>query len=719
LPSETNQSGLSGEQRMLAACRLQEVDATPVWFMRQAGRCLAGYRRLRERYDILTLTRTPELATQISLMPVDAFGVDAAVLYADITLPLFGMGVKFTIDPGVGPIVEEPVRDPAAVAALRVVEAEQATPELFETIRAVRRELAGRAAVIGFAGAPYTLASYLVEGRPSKDHARAKGLMYGRPELWHRLMGTLTEVTVRYLRAQVAAGVQVVQLFDSWMGDLGRREYAEYVLPHSRRIFEGLADAGVPRIHFGTGTAGLLEQMAAAGCDLVSVDWRVPLDEAWARVGPGLGVQGNLDPAVLLAPMPVVEREARRVLAEAGGRPGHVFNLGHGVLPDTPAEHLTALVELVHTASARAPRQRQPAPTPEVRGPASRQPDSRAATAPLVEPSAPTGPQAATAPLVEPSGRPVGVLLMTYGSAVTADDVPAYLRSVYRGKDADPELVAEFQRRYRVVGRSPLIDRTREQGAALQALLAAEHGAGGHLVEVGMLHSAPWIDEAVARLADAGVGRLVGIVLAPQFSSVIMGGYGRALEQAAARLRPDAIVTLAGPWHRTPAFLDCLARRVTEALARLAAAGEPGVPVIFTAHSLPKAVVDRDPAYLDQLAETCEELASRAGLDAGRWQFAYQSAGHTPEEWLKPDLKDLLPGLRAEGHRAVLVVPLQFLADHLEILYDIDVAARGEAEAAGLAFHRIELPNADPLLVRALADVVAREEAAAPTAQPG
>jgi uroporphyrinogen decarboxylase len=361
VPPAVRELGMTGEQRMLAACRLDEVDATPVWFMRQAGRCLAAYRELRERYDILTMTRTPELAAMITLMPVDAFGVDAAVLYADITLPLFGMGVDFTIDPGVGPIVHQPVRDAAAVDALKVVEAEEATPELFATIRTVRHELAGRAAVIGFAGAPYTLASYLIEGRPSKDHARAKGLMYGEPELWHRLMSTLTEVTIRYLRAQVAAGVQVVQLFDSWIGDLGRREYAEYVLPYSRRIFEGLDGLGVPRIHFGTGTAALLEQMAAARCDLVGVDWRVPLDEAWARIGPGFGVQGNLDPAVLLAPMPVVEREARRVLAEAGNRPGHVFNLGHGVLPDTPAEHLTALVELVHETTARAAAATRPA----------------------------------------------------------------------------------------------------------------------------------------------------------------------------------------------------------------------------------------------------------------------------------------------------------------------------------------------------------------------
>jgi len=234
-----------------------------------------------------------------------------------------------------------------------VVEAEEATPELFETIRMLRRDLDGRAALIGFAGAPYTVASYLIEGRPSKEHARAKALLYGDEVLWHRLMETLTEVTIRYLRAQVAAGVQVVQLFDSWMGDLGRREYEAAVLPYSRRIFEAVRATGVPTIHFGTGTVGLLEAMAAAGSDLVSVDWRVPLDEAWRRIGPGKGIQGNLDPAVLLAPFEVVAREADRVLAAAGGRDGHIFNLGHGVLPDTPSDHLTRLVEHVHLATER------------------------------------------------------------------------------------------------------------------------------------------------------------------------------------------------------------------------------------------------------------------------------------------------------------------------------------------------------------------------------
>src|SRR5919109_2586588 len=274
-----------GAARMLAACRGEPVDRTPVWFMRQAGRCLAGYRKLRERYDILTLTRTPELCAQVTAMPVEVLGVDGAVLYADIMLPLYGMGVPFSIDPGVGPIVHRPVRDRAAVEGLRVVEAEEATPELFETIRMLRRDLGGRAALIGFAGAPYTVASYLIEGRPSKEHARAKALLYGDNPVWHRLMETLTEVTVRYLRAQVAAGVQVVQVFDSWMGDLGRREYEAAVLPYSRRIFEAVRATGVPAIHFGTGTVGLLEAMAAAGSDLVNVDWRRPL-------GVGLGARG-------------------------------------------------------------------------------------------------------------------------------------------------------------------------------------------------------------------------------------------------------------------------------------------------------------------------------------------------------------------------------------------------------------------------------------------
>jgi uroporphyrinogen decarboxylase len=343
---------MTGATRFLAAVRQQPVDRTPVWFMRQAGRCLAAYRELRERYDILTITRTPELCARVTLMPVEEFGVDAAVLYADIMLPLFGMGVPFSIDPGLGPVIHAPLRDAAAVRALRIVDAEEATPELFEAIRLIRAELDGRTAVLGFAGAPFTVASYLIEGRPTKDFAHSKALMYGQPALWHELMETLTEVTIRYLRAQVAAGVQAVQLFDSWVGALGAREYSEHVLPYVRRIFSGVAGT-VPTIHFGTSTAHLLEEMAGAGSDAVSVDWRLPLDRAWARIG-DRAIQGNLDPTICLAPWPVVEREAGRVLDEAGGRPGHVFNLGHGVLADTPSDTLRRLVDMVHARTSAA-----------------------------------------------------------------------------------------------------------------------------------------------------------------------------------------------------------------------------------------------------------------------------------------------------------------------------------------------------------------------------
>jgi ferrochelatase len=303
---------------------------------------------------------------------------------------------------------------------------------------------------------------------------------------------------------------------------------------------------------------------------------------------------------------------------------------------------------------------------------------------------------------------PTGVLLMTFGSAQTADEVPDYLRSVRGGGDPDPAVVAEFQRRYEIVGWSPLVRITREQGEALQRTLDEDHGPGRFAVAVGMLHSEPRIDDAVRVLAAAGAGRVTGIVLSPQYSPIIMGGYDRALSAAMGSELPGMQVRVAGPWHTTPSFVGELAGRVQEALGRFS---EPErVPIIFTAHSLPRPVVDRDRGYIDQLMETIELVARRAGLARDRWQFAYQSAGHTPEEWLKPDLKDLLPGLREAGHDDVLVVPVQFLADHLEILYDIDVAAREEARAAGLRFHRIDLPNTSPVFIRALAEVVEREE---------
>lgn len=339
---------MTGAERFLAAARHEPSDRTPVWFMRQAGRCLAGYRELRERYDILTMTRTPELCTQVTLMPVHEFGVDAAVMYADIMLPLFGLGVEFSIDPGIGPIIHAPLRNEDDIARLRVVPPQESTPDLFDAIGMVRAELGERTALIGFAGGPFTVASYLIEGRPTKDFAHTKALMYTDPLLWHRLMETLTVVTIDYLRAQADAGAQVIQLFDSWMGALSRDAYAEHVLPYSTRIFAALAERDVPTIHFGTTTAHLLETMATAGSGVISVDWRLPLDEAWQRVGFGHGIQGNLEPAALLGSFDIAAAEARKVLLRAGGRPGHIFNLGHGVLAATPSDNLRRLVDLVH-----------------------------------------------------------------------------------------------------------------------------------------------------------------------------------------------------------------------------------------------------------------------------------------------------------------------------------------------------------------------------------
>jgi uroporphyrinogen decarboxylase len=336
--------------RFLRACRLEPVDATPVWFMRQAGRSFAAYRRLRERYGILELAKTPELCAEVTLMPVRELGVDAAVLFADIMLPLEPMGVGLRIAPDVGPIIDRPIRSAADVAALRPFEPGEVSFTL-DAIGLVRRELDGAAAVIGFSGAPFTLACYLVEGRPSRDFPIAKAFMYREPAAWHDLMGRLSAMVVAYLGAQVEAGADVVQLFDSWVGGLGPADYREFVQPHVQRIFAALRDG--PTIHFGTGTAALLEALAEAGGDVIGLDHRVSLAHAWQRVGYDRGVQGNLDAARLLGGWEPTRAGALAVIEEAAGRPGHVFNLGHGVLPETDTDLLRRLVDLVHEQTAR------------------------------------------------------------------------------------------------------------------------------------------------------------------------------------------------------------------------------------------------------------------------------------------------------------------------------------------------------------------------------
>jgi len=325
--------------------------------MRQAGRCLPAYRALRERHAFLKTCKTPELAAEVTLMPVRAFDVDAAVIFADIMLPVEPMGIDLEMREKVGPVIHNPVRTLADVERLRVIEPAEDVPFVLDTIRLVRRELDGKRAVLGFAGAPFTLACYLIEGKPSREYGLAKGLMYREPEVWHALMTKLSAVTVAYLCAQVAAGADAVQLFDSWVGALNKADYRAYVQPHVRAIFDAVRATGAPAIHFGAGTSDLLEEMAAAGGDLVSVDARVLLDEAWARIGADRGIQGNLDPTRLLASWEATEEGARDVLARAAGRPGHVFNLGHGVLPETDPDLLQRLAAFVHeiTAHNRTP----------------------------------------------------------------------------------------------------------------------------------------------------------------------------------------------------------------------------------------------------------------------------------------------------------------------------------------------------------------------------
>jgi uroporphyrinogen decarboxylase len=322
-------------------------DRPPVWFMRQAGRSLPEYRALRAGNAMLDACRDPDLITEITLQPVRRHGVDAAIFFSDIVVPLVATGVDIDIVAGVGPVAGRPVRTDADLDQLRELTAGD-VPYVTAAVRALVGEL-GATPLIGFAGAPFTLASYLIEGGPSRDHARTKAMMHGRPSLWHGLCNRLAVVAREFLRVQVEAGAAAVQLFDSWAGSLSRADYMQYVLPHSRTVLDGIAPLGVPRIHFGVGTGEFLDQMRAAGAEVVGVDWRVPLDEAVRRIGPGAVVQGNLDPALLLADWDVIEREVRRIVAEGRAAAGHIFNLGHGVLPQTDPEVITRVVDLVHS----------------------------------------------------------------------------------------------------------------------------------------------------------------------------------------------------------------------------------------------------------------------------------------------------------------------------------------------------------------------------------
>lgn len=340
------------QSRFLRACHRLPVDATPVWFMRQAGRYMAEYRAIREKYSLLEIVQRPEIAAEVTLQPVEAHGVDAAILFADILLPLPPMGMQLEFVKGAGPRIANPFRTAEDLHRIRGFDAQTELGHVMEAIRILRAQLPEQIALIGFCGAPFTVVSYMVEGGPSKDYRRVKSLMYRDPETWHALMDVVSSVMVDYALSQIKAGVQAFQLFDTWAGMLSPEDYATFAQPYSQRVFEAAAALDVPLLHFGTNTATLLPLMRAAGGDVLGLDWRIPLDQGWSLLGKDVAVQGNLDPAALFAPLPVLKEKVRGVLNQARGRPGHIFNLGHGILQHTPPENVKAVVDMVHEWTA-------------------------------------------------------------------------------------------------------------------------------------------------------------------------------------------------------------------------------------------------------------------------------------------------------------------------------------------------------------------------------
>ena len=334
------------EPALLKAARMEKARGTPLWFMRQAGRVLPEYRKVRGKHSLLDICRNPELAARVTMQPVERFDVDAAIIFADIVTPLVGVGIDVQLVEKVGPVIDPPIRSESDLERLRPLDPGEDVPYMLEALRLVRNALPEEKALIGFSGAPFTLATYLIEGGPSRNYAATKAMMYGQPDLWRGLMSRLSDMIVAYLRAQAGAGAQMLQLFDSWVGWLSRRDYREYVFPYTREIIAAVKATGVPVIHFATGSGGLNEVIRDSGADVIGVDWRVPLDEAWASLG-DIAVQGNLDPAVLLGPPDVVREQTRDVLRRAGGRPGHIFNLGHGFLPQTPIDNIMHMIDCV------------------------------------------------------------------------------------------------------------------------------------------------------------------------------------------------------------------------------------------------------------------------------------------------------------------------------------------------------------------------------------
>jgi uroporphyrinogen decarboxylase len=349
---------IENQYPFLRACRREATQYTPIWLMRQAGRYMKEYRALRKKYSFLEMCKNPELAAQVTLQPIERFELDAAIIFSDILIPLAPMGVEFEFAKGEGPVFHHPLRQMEDIEKLRVIDPEEENSFLMKAIQIVRKELEDHIPLIGFSGAPFTLASYIIEGGHSTNYVLTKSLMYQNRTAWDALMEKISEVLIRYLNAQIRSGVQALQLFDSWVGCLSPGDYKEYVLPYSKKVIRSVGQK-VPLIHFATSSSTLLGLMKQAGGDVIGVDWRMDISETWARLGYDVAIQGNLDPVVLCGPVDLIKKEVKRILDSIRGRPGHIFNLGHGILPNTPPDHVAALVEMVHQYSSQVRRERR------------------------------------------------------------------------------------------------------------------------------------------------------------------------------------------------------------------------------------------------------------------------------------------------------------------------------------------------------------------------
>lgn len=654
--------------RFLQACAGQATDQTPIWMMRQAGRYMPEFRAIMKRNTLLEMFTSPAIAAEVTLQPIDEFGFDAAIIFSDILPPLIGMGLDLTYEKEKGPVIHNRLDSSKAIDLLATPPATESMAGTLEAIQIVSKELDARnVPLIGFAGAPFTLASYAIEGGGSKTYMRTKSFMYTQPAAWQRLMDKLATVQADYLIEQVKAGASALQLFDSWAGSaLGKDDYIRFVQPYNHKIFEAVKRrTDVPLINFSTGTFAYLEDVQAAGGDVVGVDWRMPLGDAWQKIGHDTPIMGNLDPIALLAPWPKLKARIDAVLDQADGRPGHIFNLGHGIMPNTPMENVQRTIDYVREKTAR---------------------------------KAGEGFHGAK----QPSNPRIGVLIMAYGGPNALDEIPGYLADIRNGRPTTPAVLEEIKGNYdKIGGKSPLLEFTQAQIDAIAAYFDSDVK-----FYLGMRHWAPWIEDAVEEMVADGITHAVSMVLAPHFSKMSIAKYQAKIESGLKMHRGEIEFDHIMSYHDAPKYIRALANRVRDGVAHWPQEEQDDVHVVFSAHSLPVRILKMGDPYDSQLRETAKLVAQEAQLRDDQWSWSYQSAGRSPEPWLGPQLEEYLPELAEKGVKKVVSIPVGFVCDHVEILFDIDIEAQNAIKGTGMTLVRPEALNTDPLFIEQLAILI-------------